>query len=155
MLDVLRVSNAISVPWRGGDTTLGVVAAYDSLNPEGFSRGHVGAPEHRPRSRPRVAAQTRRADLTRRSSGCRRWTPRGRLLLNLSTAVDPAANDSQPSSTTMHSRSSPRRSSTSRGWRNSGGRRRREGWHRGRQDAAAASGGGAAQAALRGAAAGA
>jgi signal transduction histidine kinase len=37
VLDVLQVSNAISAPWRAGDTRLGVVAAYDSNNPDGFT----------------------------------------------------------------------------------------------------------------------
>jgi hypothetical protein len=37
VLDVLQVSNAISAPWRAGDTRLGVVAAYDSINGEGFT----------------------------------------------------------------------------------------------------------------------
>lgn len=38
VLDALGVSTAISVPWRAGDHRLGLVAAYDSRNPEGFSR---------------------------------------------------------------------------------------------------------------------
>jgi signal transduction histidine kinase len=38
VLDALGVSNAISVPWRAGDHRLGLVAAYDSREPEGFSR---------------------------------------------------------------------------------------------------------------------
>ena len=37
VLDVLQVSNAISAPWRAGDTRLGVVAAYDSVNRGGFT----------------------------------------------------------------------------------------------------------------------
>src|ERR1700730_11119038 len=37
VLDVLGVSSAISVPWRAGAQRLGVVAAYDSRNREGFS----------------------------------------------------------------------------------------------------------------------
>ena len=37
VLDVLGVSSAISVPWRAGDQRLGLVAAYDSKNPDGFS----------------------------------------------------------------------------------------------------------------------
>ena len=36
-LDVLQVSNAISAPWRAGDARLGVVAAYDSINRDGFT----------------------------------------------------------------------------------------------------------------------
>jgi signal transduction histidine kinase len=38
VLDVLGVSNAISVPWRAGELRLGVIAAYDSSRPDGFSR---------------------------------------------------------------------------------------------------------------------
>jgi signal transduction histidine kinase len=38
VLKVLGVSNAMSVPWRAGDQRLGLLAAYDSLRPEGFSR---------------------------------------------------------------------------------------------------------------------
>jgi signal transduction histidine kinase len=38
ILRILGVASAISVPWRAGDQRLGLVAAYDSLRPEGFSR---------------------------------------------------------------------------------------------------------------------
>ena len=38
VLDRLNVSTAISVPWRAGDQRLGLVAAYDSRQPEGFTR---------------------------------------------------------------------------------------------------------------------
>jgi signal transduction histidine kinase len=38
VLKALGVSNAMSVPWRAGDQRLGLLAAYDSLRPEGFSR---------------------------------------------------------------------------------------------------------------------
>jgi signal transduction histidine kinase len=38
VLKTLGVSNAMSVPWRAGDQRLGLLAAYDSLRPEGFSR---------------------------------------------------------------------------------------------------------------------
>ena len=38
VLDALGVSTAISVPWRAGDHRLGLVAAYDSNKPGGFSR---------------------------------------------------------------------------------------------------------------------
>lgn len=37
VLEVLQVSNAISVPWRAGDNRLGVVAAYNSNRADGFS----------------------------------------------------------------------------------------------------------------------
>lgn len=38
VLDALGVSTAICVPWRAGDQRLGLVAAYDSRLPDGFSR---------------------------------------------------------------------------------------------------------------------
>lgn len=38
VLDALGVQNAISAPWRAGDTRLGMVAAYDSKRAEGFTR---------------------------------------------------------------------------------------------------------------------
>jgi signal transduction histidine kinase len=38
VLGTLGVSNAVSVPWRAGDQRLGLLAAYDSIRPEGFSR---------------------------------------------------------------------------------------------------------------------
>src|SRR5207302_4054513 len=38
VLETLGVSNAISVAWRAGDERLGLIAAYDSRRPTGFSR---------------------------------------------------------------------------------------------------------------------
>src|SRR5205823_1040761 len=38
VLDRLKVDTAISVPWRAGDQRLGLLAAYDSRRPGGFSR---------------------------------------------------------------------------------------------------------------------
>jgi signal transduction histidine kinase len=38
ILKVLGVSSAMSVPWRAGDERLGLLAAYDSTRPGGFSR---------------------------------------------------------------------------------------------------------------------
>ncbi len=38
VLDRLGVDSAISVPWRAGQERLGLVAAYDSTRPGGFSR---------------------------------------------------------------------------------------------------------------------
>ena len=38
VLGFLGVSSAISVPWRAGEQRLGLVAAYDSTRPQGFSR---------------------------------------------------------------------------------------------------------------------
>lgn len=38
VLETLGVANAISVPWRAGEVRMGMVAAYESVRPEGFSR---------------------------------------------------------------------------------------------------------------------
>lgn len=38
VLEALGVSNAIAVPWRAGEERLGIVGAYDSARPGGFSR---------------------------------------------------------------------------------------------------------------------
>jgi signal transduction histidine kinase len=38
VLEFLGVKSAVSVPWRAGDQRLGLVAAYDSTRPEGFTR---------------------------------------------------------------------------------------------------------------------
>ena len=38
VLKTLGVLNAMSVPWRAGDQRLGLLAAYDSMRPDGFSR---------------------------------------------------------------------------------------------------------------------
>jgi signal transduction histidine kinase len=38
VLERLGVASAISVPWRAGEERLGLVAAYDSVRPDGFSR---------------------------------------------------------------------------------------------------------------------
>lgn len=38
VLEILGVDSAISVPWRAGGERLGIVAAYDSTRPGGFSR---------------------------------------------------------------------------------------------------------------------
>jgi signal transduction histidine kinase len=38
ILKILGVSSAMSVPWRAGDQRLGLLAAYDSTRPGGFSR---------------------------------------------------------------------------------------------------------------------
>lgn len=40
-LQVMNVSNAIAVSWRVGDLRLGLVAAFNSTKPEGFSEGDV------------------------------------------------------------------------------------------------------------------
>ena len=38
VLGALGVTNAMCVPWRAGDQRLGLLAAYDAIRPEGFSR---------------------------------------------------------------------------------------------------------------------
>ena len=92
VLDVLQVHNAISVPWRAGDQRLGVVAAYDSDQPGGFSRedawvlqivglaaGLVWQLKHSEAELRTTVERLKRVD-----------TARQLLLRNLSTAVDRA-----------------------------------------------------------------
>ena len=43
VLEVLQVKDAISAPWRAGDERLGVIAAYDSNRPDGFTRADAAA----------------------------------------------------------------------------------------------------------------
>jgi signal transduction histidine kinase len=38
VLEILGVASATSVPWRTGERRLGLLAAYDSIRPEGFTR---------------------------------------------------------------------------------------------------------------------
>jgi len=92
VLDTLHVLNAISVPWRAGDERLGVIAAYDSERPTGFSRedawvlqitglaaGLVWQLKHSEAELNETVERLRKVD-----------TARQLLLLNLSTAVDRA-----------------------------------------------------------------
>jgi len=92
VLDTLHVLNAISVPWRAGDERLGVIAAYDSERPTGFSRedawvlqitglaaGLVWQLKHSEAELNETVERLRKVD-----------TARQLLLRNLSTAVDRA-----------------------------------------------------------------
>ena len=89
----LQASNAISAPWRAGDTRLGVVAAYDSINAEGFTSEEAWILEISG-----IAAglvwQARQA-AAERSEAVERLrevdSARHMLLRNLSTAVDRAS----------------------------------------------------------------
>jgi signal transduction histidine kinase len=92
VLDILGVSSAISVPWRAGEQRLGVVAAYDSLRPDGFSpedawvlqmaglaAGLVWQLKHAESDLTRTVARLQKVDAARQL-----------LLRNASTAVDRA-----------------------------------------------------------------
>jgi len=92
VLDTLQVTNAISVPWRAGDERLGVVAAYDSLLPGGFSHedawvlqiiglaaGLVWQLKHAEAQLGKTVERLQKVDSARQL-----------LLRNLSTAVDRA-----------------------------------------------------------------
>jgi signal transduction histidine kinase len=92
ILDVLDVSNAISAPWRAGGQRLGVIAAYDSSRPEGFSpedawvlqmagleAGLVWQLKHAEADLTKTVARLEKVDAARRL-----------LLKNMSTAVDKA-----------------------------------------------------------------
>jgi signal transduction histidine kinase len=92
ILDVLGVSSAISAPWRAGGQRLGVIAAYDSSRPEGFSRedawvlqmagleaGLVWQLKHAEADLNKTVARLQKVDAARQL-----------LLKNMSTAVDKA-----------------------------------------------------------------
>jgi signal transduction histidine kinase len=92
VLDVLGVSNAISAPWRAGGQRLGVIAAYDTPNPDGFSRedawvlqmagleaGLVWQLKHAESDLTKTVARLQKVDAARQL-----------LLKNMSTAVDKA-----------------------------------------------------------------
>jgi signal transduction histidine kinase len=93
VLDTLHVLNAMSVPWRAGDERLGVIAAYDSERPGGFTRedawvlqiiglaaGLVWQLKHSDAELRETVERLRKVD-----------TARQLLLRNLSTAVDRAS----------------------------------------------------------------
>ncbi len=92
VLDALSVHDAISVAWRAGDQRLGLVAAYDSRRPEGFSRedtwvlqkaglaaGLVWQLRHAEADLKKTIERLQKVD-----------TARQLLLKNVSTAVDKA-----------------------------------------------------------------
>jgi signal transduction histidine kinase len=92
VLDILGVSSSISVAWRAGGERLGVIAAYDSTRPDGFSRedawvlqvagleaGLVWQLKNTESDLTKTLARLQKADAARQL-----------LLKNLSTAVDDA-----------------------------------------------------------------
>jgi signal transduction histidine kinase len=92
VLDALQVHNALSVPWRAGEQRLGVVAAYDSDRPGGFTHedawvlqivglaaGLVWQLKHSEAEMGALVERLKKVD-----------TARQLLLRNLSTAVDRA-----------------------------------------------------------------
>lgn len=92
VLDALGVLDAISVAWRAGDQRLGLVAAYDSEKPEGFSRedtwvlqkvglaaGLVWQLKHAEKDLKTTVERLQKVDAARQL-----------LLKNVSTAVDKA-----------------------------------------------------------------
>jgi len=92
VLDRLNVQNAISVPWRAGDQRLGLVAAYDSRRPEGFSREDAWV-LHKAGLAAGLVWQLRYAesDLKRTVERLHKVDAARQLLLtNVSTAVDKA-----------------------------------------------------------------
>jgi signal transduction histidine kinase len=92
VLDRLNVQNAISVPWRAGDQRLGLVAAYDSRRPDGFSREDAWV-LHKAGLAAGLVWQLRYAesDLKRTVERLHKVdAARQMLLTNVSTAVDKA-----------------------------------------------------------------
>jgi len=92
VLERLNVQNAISVPWRAGDQRLGLVAAYDSRRPEGFSREDAWV-LHKAGLAAGLVWQLRYAetDLKRTVERLHKVdAARQMLLTNVSTAVDKA-----------------------------------------------------------------
>jgi signal transduction histidine kinase len=90
VLDTLGVSTAISVPWRAGDHRLGLVAAYDSRSPDGFSREDTWV-LHKAGLAAGLVWQLRQAetDLKRTVERLQRVDSARQLLLkNASTAAD-------------------------------------------------------------------
>lgn len=91
-LDSLTVKNAIAVPWRAGEQRLGLVAAYDSRRPEGFSREDTWVLQKAALAAGLVwQLKYADADLKRTTDRLQKVdTARQLLLKNVSTAVDKA-----------------------------------------------------------------
>jgi signal transduction histidine kinase len=90
VLDALNVSTAISVPWRAGDQRLGLVAAYDSRQPEGFTREDTWV-LHKAGLAAGLVWQLRQADADLKKTVERLQTvdsARQLLMKNASTAAD-------------------------------------------------------------------
>ena len=92
VLEVLGVSSAISVPWRAGDQRLGLVAAYDSVQGEGFSIEDAWVLQMAGLAAGLVWQLTRaESDLTSTIYRLQRVDEARQLLLrNMTTAVDEA-----------------------------------------------------------------
>jgi signal transduction histidine kinase len=92
VLDRLGVNDAISVPWRAGDQRLGLVAAYDSLRPEGFTREDTWVLQKAALAAGLVwQLRNAESDLKRTVERLQKVdTARQLLLKNVSTAVDKA-----------------------------------------------------------------
>lgn len=91
-LDSLNVRDAIAVPWRAGEQRLGLVAAYDSRRPEGFSREDTWVLQNAGLAAGLVW-QLKYADTDLKKTVDRLQkvdTARQLLLKNVSTAVDKA-----------------------------------------------------------------
>ncbi|HEV2218553.1 MAG TPA: histidine kinase [Candidatus Dormibacteraeota bacterium] len=93
VLRALQVSDAIAAPWQSGDTRLGVVAAYDSINAEGFTSEEAWILEISGLAAGLVWQVRQAADqLSETVERLREVdSARHRLLRNLSTAVDRAS----------------------------------------------------------------
>jgi signal transduction histidine kinase len=91
-LDSLNVSDAIAVPWRAGEQRLGLVAAYDSRRPEGFSREDTWVLQKAGLAAGLVwQLKFAEADLKKTYDRLQKVdTARQLLLKNVSTAVDKA-----------------------------------------------------------------
>jgi signal transduction histidine kinase len=91
-LDSLNVSDAIAVPWRAGEQRLGLVAAYDSRRPEGFSREDTWVLQKAGLAAGLVwQLKFAEADLKKTVDRLQKVdTARQLLLKNVSTAVDKA-----------------------------------------------------------------
>jgi signal transduction histidine kinase len=91
-LDSLNVKNVIAVPWRAGEQRLGLVAAYDSRRPEGFSREDTWVLQNAGLAAGLVwQLKYADTDLKRTTDRLQKVdTARQLLLKNVSTAVDKA-----------------------------------------------------------------
>jgi signal transduction histidine kinase len=91
-LDSLNVRNVIAVPWRAGEQRLGLVAAYDSRRPEGFSREDTWVLQNAGLAAGMVwQLKYADADLKRTADRLLKVdTARQLLLKNVTTAVDKA-----------------------------------------------------------------
>jgi signal transduction histidine kinase len=92
VLEVLGVADAVSVAWRAGELRLGLVAAYDSVGPGGFSREDAWVLQKAGLAAGLVwQLKYAQADLERTVERLKKVDAARQLLLkNVSTAVDKA-----------------------------------------------------------------